>query len=130
MHLSGSGLTWTSSTVQDHNSPFPVSPMISLMVLLGDWLKTVKISTTSVGLNHKVDGTCPALTHNLGHDEPHFLVTKSYKKADKKSFAVQTKSSYKVHNKETIHRMLKQVYYNIHSYINPTHMYYSPPTAV
>jgi len=61
------------------HSPLPVSPVISLMFLSGYWLNTVKMSTTSFGLNHNVDDTCPALIHILGHDKPHFLTDKSYK---------------------------------------------------
>jgi len=83
MYLRTCNLIWPvymCYVAQVYNSPFPVSPVISLIVLLGYRLKTVKMSANSFGLNHRVNDICPALTHNLGQDEPHFLMTKSYKK--------------------------------------------------
>ena len=66
---------YTSTTQQ----PLPVSPAISLIILLEYRLNTVKTSTSSVGLNHNVDDDdcCIGVVHNLGHQVEHCFTAKS-----------------------------------------------------
>ena len=68
-------LCFTNSITQQ---PLPVSPAISLIVLSEYWLNTVKMSATSVGLNHNVDDVdCVGAVHNLGYQVEHFFTAKS-----------------------------------------------------